>query len=81
MQNEFSFCMQRNYFAWLLDRASNHAGLGRTIWVRPGPQNHFGSISAHCFLGLCLAQSAGPAQPICFNNIYLIYIILYYIFL
>jgi hypothetical protein len=31
------------------------------------------------FLGLCLAQSSGPAQPTCFNNIYLIYNIILYI--
>jgi hypothetical protein len=31
--------------------------------------NRFGPISAHCFLGLCLAQLSGLARPTCFNNI------------
>ena len=41
--------------------------------------NLFGADIGPLFLGLCLAQSSGPAQPTCFNNIYLINNIILYI--
>jgi hypothetical protein len=41
--------------------------------------NLFGAYIGPLFLGLCLAQSSGPAQPTCFNNIYLINNIILYI--
>jgi hypothetical protein len=66
MQNENSFYMQHNYFAWLLGRASNHVGLGRTIWVRPDLKKRKGYVGPRSAQpkvpGLGPVSWAGPAH-------------------